>query len=180
MRLTKFSSVAALVAVAAVAISCAEVVPTSPSATVATATPETELLELEGLLKKTGLLRCDPLPTATASAVIGREGGTINVGPHRLTIPRNALSTPTLITATAPSGQVNRVEFQPHGLMFAKDATLSMSYANCNLVGSLAPKRIAYITDDLSVLYYLLSVDDVLNRRVSARLEHFSEYAVSW
>jgi hypothetical protein len=42
-------------------------------------------------------------------------------------------------------------------------------------------KRIAYTTDDLDDLLNLLpSIDDLLGQRVSASLEHFSRYAVSW
>lgn len=84
------------------------------------------------------------------------------------------------ITATAPKGDVNLVEFQPSGLVFKKDAALTMSYANCNLLGSLAPKRIAYTDDALNILEYLLSIDNLFTKKVTGKLKHFSGYAVAW
>jgi len=55
-----------------------------------------------------------------------------------------------------------------------------MSYANCDLLGSIAPKQIAYTTDALGILEYLLSADDLLAQRVTGELHHFSEYAIAW
>jgi hypothetical protein len=129
-----------------------------------------------------GLLACDPLPYASASDTIGPDGGTLVVGPHRLTVPAGALSAPVLITAEAPVGTVNSVQLQPEGLQFAqgRPARLTLSYANCPLLGRLLPKRIAYTTDLLEILSYVLSVDDLLNKRVTGTLEHFSRYAVAW
>src|SRR2546426_3477487 len=34
--------------------------------------------------------------------------------------------------------------FRSEGLVFRRSATLTMSYANCNLLGKILPKRIAY------------------------------------
>jgi hypothetical protein len=143
------------------------------------------LLAGNGLMGTTvgsGLLACNPLPYVADSAVIGPSGGTLAVGPHTLTVPAGALATPVLITAEAPVGTVNSVRFGPEGLRFAagRPATLTLSYANCPLLGSVLPKRIAYTTDLLSILSYVISVDDLLNRRVSGSLEHFSRYAVAW
>lgn len=163
--------------------SCSEGSPTAPVAPVVELAPSNDA-ELLGILtrpiQRLGLLTCRALPAASASATIGAAGGTIVVGPHSLVVPAGALRAPVTITAYAPSGNVNRVEFQPHGLTFAAPATLSMSYANCDLLGSLLPKRIAYIDGNLNILYYLLSVDDLWRQRVSTRLDHFSEYAIAW
>jgi hypothetical protein len=129
-----------------------------------------------------GLLACNPLPYASTQKTIGAAGGIIDVGPHRLTIPAGALSQPVLIKAEAPVGQVNSVKFLPEGLTFAKGkpAKLTMSYANCPLVGRILPKRIAYTNDLLQILSYILSVDDLLAKKVTGTLEHFSRYAVAW
>jgi hypothetical protein len=75
---------------------------------------------------------------------------------------------------------VNRVQFAPHGIRFERPAALTMSYANCNLLGVLLPKRIAYTDNLLNILEYLLSVDDLLHRRVTGQLRHFSNFAVAW
>lgn len=137
--------------------------------------------ELVGdLLRGTGLLRCTPLPYATASSLIGPAGGELRVGPHVLRVPAGALAQTVRITAEAPSDNVNSVRLSPEGLQFARPATLTMSYANCNLIGRLVPKRIAYTTDALEILSYLLSLDDFVHQQVSGRLEHFSRYALAW
>ena len=130
----------------------------------------------------TGLLGCTPLPYAVTEQTVGAAGGTIVVGPHRLVIPAGALAAPVLITAEAPSDTVNSVRLLPHGLAFApgKPARLTLSYANCSLVGQLLPKRIVYTTDLLQILQWLISLDQPLGRRVSTHLEHFSRYAIAW
>ena len=104
----------------------------------------------------------------------------MRIGPHWLVIPAGALPSPTVITAVVVSGPTNAVHFEPEGLQFQQSAYLVMSYANCNLLGSLAPKRIAYTTDDLQILAYLRTVDDPIAQQVTGELYHFSEYAIAW
>jgi len=144
--------------------------PTAPQASI-----------IRDLLGGTGLLQCSNLSYATATQTIGSGGGTIRVGPHTLTVPLGALSSPVAITATLVTGRgVNAVRFQPEGLKFARSASLAMSYANCSLLGRLLPKRIAYVGDGLSILSYLLSIDNLLAKQVTGRVDHFSNYAVAW
>ncbi len=128
----------------------------------------------------TGLLTCQPLPYDSTTQTIGPEGGTIQIGAYSLVIPAGALAAPTTITAVVASGPVNAVRFQPEGLQFEETAYLTMSYANCDLLGSIAPKQIAYTTDALGILEYLLSADDVFAHQVTGELHHFSEYAIAW
>jgi hypothetical protein len=171
MKLARLTP-AALVVTTAALLSCGEspLSPVSP--------PQASLIG--GLLQATGLLQCTPMATATATQTIGSAGGVITVGPHTLSIPPGALGAPVTITATAPSGNVNRIQFQPEGLVFQRSAALTMSYANCNLLGSLLPKRIAYTDDALNILSYLLSVDNLFAKKVTGQLNHFSNYAVAW
>ncbi|HEX9728596.1 MAG TPA: hypothetical protein VGA37_08835 [Gemmatimonadales bacterium] len=135
---------------------------------------------LGALLRPLGLLRCDPLPADTTVQTIGPSGGSLRVGPHRLLVPPGALAGPVTITAIAPSDTVNAVQLTPHGLSFEYPAYLEMSYANCDLVSRLLPKRIAYTTDIFEILEFLRSWDNFRARRVTGRLDHFSQYAVSW
>jgi len=133
------------------------------------------------LLGATGLLQCSNLSYATATQTIGSEGGRIRIGPHTLTVPAGALSSPVAITAVLVTGLgVNAVHFQPEGLRFERSASLSMSYANCNLLGRLLPKRIAYVGDGLGILSYVLSIDNLFAKQVTGRVDHFSNYAVAW
>ena len=160
--------------------------PTGVSAPITSATDSAVTINganaslLGELLRPTGLLKCRPLPAATASKVIGPGGGTIQVGPHSLFIPAGALDRNVTITAYAPSDDVNSVQFSPSGLDFDRSAWLTMSYANCSLLGQLLPKRIAYTSNLLNILYYILSLDNIFTRQVIGKVDHFSKYAVSW
>jgi hypothetical protein len=152
-------------------LSCTERTPAGPGA-------DADLVG--SLLGPTGLLRCSPLAADSVTQTIGPAGGTLSVGPHQLTVPAGALLEPTTITAVAPSDTVNAVRFQPEGLVFLQPSTLSMSYANCDLQGSVAPKQIVYVDDALNVLVELGSSDDALSQRVTSQLQHFSTYAIAW
>jgi len=153
--------------------------PTSPaSAAVTDSQPGLQLPILTPLLN--GLLACNRQEYGVTSKWIGPEGGTIRVNDHVLVIPQGALSSNTLITAEAPSDYVASVRFQPEGLRFAKRATLTLDYSDCPLGRLQLLKRVAYTTDDLDILSFLLSRDNLLLMRVSADLDHFSRYAVAW
>jgi len=159
------------------ALACTDRSPTS----VAPVAPPPQADLLGSLLAPTGLLKCSDLPYASSKATIGPDGGSISAGPHTLVIPPGALSAPTTITMTAPTGRgVNAVEFAPAGLQFARPASLTMSYSNCSLLGTLLPKRIAYTSSSLDVLYYILSLDNIFSKRVTGQVNHFSNYAIAW
>jgi hypothetical protein len=161
----------------AVAVACTDHTPTS----VPGAAPAPDASLIGGLLGATGLLKCSDLPYASQTKTIGALGGTLSAGPHTLVIPPGALLSPTTITMTAPTGLgVNAVEFQPEGLRFATPAALTMSYSNCNLLGKLLPKRIAYTDDNLNIISYLLSLDNLLSKNVTGKVNHFSDYVIAW
>jgi len=151
----------------------------TPTAVPAAPAPDASLIG--ALLGPTGLLKCSNLPYASQTKTIGPLGGTISAGPHTLVIPPGALSSPTAITMTAPTGLgVNAVKFQPEGLRFLTPAALTMSYANCSLLGKLLPKRIAYTDDNLNIISYLLSLDNLLSKYVTGKVNHFSDYVIAW
>ncbi len=173
-RLRPFFAAVLLVGLAATGLSCI------PDRATAPAVPPPDASLLGGLLQATGLLQCSPLPYASTTKVIGPAGGTIQVGPHTLVVPPGALSQNVTITAVAPSANVNSVRFTPQGLRFTVSAALTMSYANCNLLGKILPKEIAYTDDNLNILSYLLSLDNLFSKKVTGKLDHFSRYAVAW
>jgi len=159
-----------------VALACTDRTPTSVPAAPA---PDASLIG--GLLGATGLLKCSNLPYASSTKTIGAMGGSISAGPHTLVIPPGALLNPTTITMTAPTGLgVNAVKFQPEGLRFIAPAALTMSYSNCSLLGKLLPKRIAYTDDNLNIISYLLSLDNLFSKSVTGKVNHFSDYVVAW
>ncbi|HKC46264.1 MAG TPA: hypothetical protein VKB63_01585 [Gemmatimonadales bacterium] len=133
-----------------------------------------------GLVGKLGLLRCTPLPDAKSSAVIGPAGGRMQIGQYTLQVPAGALARPVQISGEQLPDTVNSVRFAPEGLQFARPATLTMTYANCNLLSRVLPKRIAYTSDNLQILTYLLSLDNLFSKQVTGQVNHFSRYAVAW
>jgi len=174
MRNVRLLHAALLGCIALVAVSCAE--PTNPVL-------QPSLLDGDlfgDVTQRTGLLQCTPLPYDSVTQTIGPEGGIIQVGPHSFTVPAGALDTDVTITAVTPSDTVNRIQFQPEGLVFNGYTTLRMSYANCSLLGSLLPKRVAYVSSDFVILDYLPSLDNVFTQTVRGKLQHFSEYAIAW
>jgi len=177
----RLTASALLVAFAVILTSCVETTaPVEPQLQTVQA-DSAQLLELlTSTLKKTLYPACSPLPYASDSKWVGPAGGTINVGPHRLVIPSGALANWTKITAVAPSSTINRVEFYPHGLVFAKPVNLSLSYANCGIVSTLLPRHIAYADDNLKVLELLDAVPNLLRRESTAPIKHFSDYILAW
>ena len=175
-------ALAVLLVVCLFAPSCGE----PPSSPVAPAVPPAAMpapqADLIGtLLRPTGLLQCSDLPYDTETRTIGPAGGSISAGPHVLVIPAGALDKPTRIMMSVRSGRgVNAVHFEPEGLQFGRSAALTMSYANCDLLGKLLPKRIAYTDDALNIITYLLSFDNLWGKRVTGNLDHFSDYVVAW
>jgi hypothetical protein len=158
-----------------VALSCSDPSPLGPNARAPR--PQRDLV---GLPTPTGLLQCTPLAADSAVQTIGPAGGTLQVGPHVFTVPPGALDSAVTISAVAPSDSVNRIVFQPEGLTFNQPASLTMSYANCGLLGLALPKQIVYTTDALAVLEYVTSVDQPSSQTVTGQIGHFSDYAVAW
>ena len=165
---------AVLLAACLVVSSCGE-----PPASPAVPAPQADLIG--ALVQPTGLLKCSELPSDSDTETIGPAGGKLTAGPHTLVIPAGALDEPTKITMSVRIGRgVNAVHFEPEGLQFERSAALTMSYANCDLLGKVLPKRIAYADDALSIITYLLSFDNLWGKRVTGKLDHFSDYVVAW
>jgi hypothetical protein len=128
-----------------------------------------------------GLVKCTPKPTAFGKARIGPEGGTIRAGKHELRVPAGALRRPVAITMRAPSDTINAVVFEPDGLTFRKGHAprLSLDYSNCSGANHVR-KHIVYLDDLLNVMEIMSSIDDPRKTTVTARIKHFSRYAVHY
>lgn len=124
-------------------------------------------------------LVCPTDKTYSTSKIIGRDGGTIDVGPHTLKIPRGALKRNTLIEATAPKGSYAEVEFEPQGLTFEKDVRLTISYAQCGLLVDSKPPVIVYVDDNKTILEILKSTIDRTKETVTGKTDHFSSYILA-
>jgi hypothetical protein len=133
---------------------------------------------LTGLLQGLHLLSCSTQPYAVTTQTVGPQGGVINVGTHRLTIPAGALGKWVTIKAEQVPGGVNSVRFSPEGLQFDKKAQLTLSYKNCSPL--LVLKQVVYVDELLRILDLLPSRDDRFNKTVTGDIKHFSRYAVAW
>ena len=130
--------------------------------------------------KPSGLVQCSPLASTTVKQTIGPAGGTMLIGPHAFVVPPGALAMPVTIQAKLASTTANAIDFKPVGLVFLTPASVTLSYANCNTLGLSNPKQVAYTTDSLAIIYYVSSQDDPSARRVTGRVDHFSDFAVAW
>jgi hypothetical protein len=126
-----------------------------------------------------GLASCQPLPPAITSATLGPDGGTIDIGPHRLTFAKGSLKTTVTITAEIADGGVNAVRFGPEGLTFGPGVKLALSYSNCPGL-TIQKLRVVYADDLLNPLEVLASKADPKRRTISADIHHFSIYAVAY
>jgi len=126
------------------------------------------------------LLLCRPLEYEAATAIIGPEGGQINFGPHRLTIPQGALPVRTVITAEAPTSLMVTADFSPHGLQFQKNVELRLDYDHCTQPLLPGAFRVVYLDDLLKILEAPPSEDYRSSFWIRAWLGHFSKYAVAY
>jgi hypothetical protein len=124
------------------------------------------------------VLYCDPLQYAAAVKIVGPNGGEVEFGPHKLSIPSRALSGYTVVTAEAPVSEAVEATFSPHGLAFERQVLLSLSYAHCNRPASLQ-ESIVYVLDG-EIVDWLPSADRDEDATVDAWIDHFSGYHVAF
>jgi hypothetical protein len=166
--------------------------PTEPPQAVLSAAPIGSFTGTGTAHHATRLVPCSTLPKQSVTALVGAKGGTIHVGPHTLFIPAGALPRTVAITAeiqSRPRGRagsagldVNAVGFTPH-LKFQTPAYLVLSYANCDPASRRSPlaKVIVYANEALNVIFEdEASNDSPDDERVTAPIDHFSNYAVAW
>ncbi|HET6777433.1 MAG TPA: hypothetical protein VFH26_00950 [Gemmatimonadales bacterium] len=125
------------------------------------------------------LLRCKPRPFEGDAAIIGPDGGRLQIGEHELVIPEGALSESLVIWADAPTSSLVDVEFYPEGLQFAKPAKLTLSYKDCQ-VPFAVNLRLAYVGWGLRILELPPSEDIKELSEVTGDIDHFSRYAVAY
>ena len=151
-----------------------------PAAPVAPSAPDASLLGIDLTQTVKSVLEplsCNTQGFGSVTKTIGRNGGSITVGPHTLIVPPNALDRDVAITATAPKGSHILVEFQPEGLQFRTQAALSLSYKECGLL-VLNPK-VVYVDDNFRVLETLLTVPNLFSKNATGKVEHFSGYSLA-
>jgi hypothetical protein len=163
-----------------------------PQVTAPNVAPSADLLGglVGSLLNVNGLQRTTPLAAPiTVTKTLGVDGGTLSIPQAgvTVTVPRGALTAPTLITMTARAGTLIAYDFAPHGITFAKPLAFSQQLKGTNASLLTAPfLQLAYYKDAslLSKTGGLVSellggVVNLLTWTFTGNIPHFSGYVVS-
>lgn len=131
----------------------------------------------DGTTGASGPVYCDPLGYDANVAIVGPEGGDFSIGPHKLSIPKGAVKNRVVITGEMPVSMAVTVRLSPHGVVFAKQPKLTLSYKHCMRPTDYR-ERVAYTDEWLKPLEFPASRDYTEYGLVAAWLDHFSRYAV--
>jgi hypothetical protein len=123
-------------------------------------------------------LRCEPSNGDSKTKKIGPKGGGITVGAHQIDIPAGALASDVEITVSEKAGNTMELEFQPHGLQFAKPVEMTFNYGRC-VVADAQALDVVYVGNGWKLLETVPSSDKRSAHRISALTDHFSGYMVS-
>jgi hypothetical protein len=145
--------------------------------------------QLGSLLTVKGLTWKAPVAGATATAVIGRNGGTVSLGEATLTIPAGAVTSNTTFQIIRVPGNIVAYDFEPHGTAFPKPLTLSIKTGNTTLATYANPRVRGAYFPLAALLDQVLGLGRVSEFReatlsndrskVTFTVEHFSGYMVS-
>lgn len=148
-------------------------------------TPREVLIPEPALSKKgstTSLLRREAVQTRQDARRIGKAGGVVSSPEHghTLSFPAGALEEEVEISMTRVGGEHIYLEFEPHGLTFPEGAepVLTMSWASA---ADAEPSALVIIYTNAAgdVLDILSTTVDAEKQTITARLQHFSGYAVA-
>ena len=147
---------------------------------------------LSSLTQVTLLQRLLPLGQSySAAATIGPAGGSIRIREAGMTItfPKGAVSAPVYVRATALAGSNVAYTFEPHGLVFLKEPTITQDLGLTQVVQQLlSPPQLggAYFTDASQISGGAAGVTelrtasvDLLRLKMSFTIRHFSGYAAT-
>jgi hypothetical protein len=129
------------------------------------------------------LLSCAVATPATATAVIGPNGGTIAVDGASIRIPGGAVPVPTSFTVTVPATPFVEVDIRAAGFdhyVFRHPVFVTLSYARCDLA-SLDGRTLGASWVDSqtrALLGVKNAVDDKKDQQVKLLTDHLSGYAV--
>lgn len=124
-----------------------------------------------------GLVRCEPREYDADVKIIGPDGGSLSIGPHKLSIPKGALKTEVVVTGEMPVSMAVTVRLLPHGLVFDVPPRLTLNYEHCSRPTDYK-ERVAYTDEELNPVEFPLAKDYTDYQYVDAWLDHFSRYAV--
>ena len=124
------------------------------------------------------VLECEPQPYAADVHIVGPEGATFAVGPHKFYIPKGALTEETVITVELPVSRHAELNFSPHGLKFGT-SYIYLDYHNCD-IGESRSRNVVYADDAYNILETRPSYDQKKQWGVWGAIDHFSAYVVAY
>ncbi len=124
------------------------------------------------------LVLCQRREFASASAIIGPQGGTLQVGSDQLVIPPGALAHDVFISAVVPADTIASIHFEPEGLHFQRPAGLILGGEGCAIPESATPD-VVYLDGEGHVLENIEAAYQPALKRVAAPIQHFSRYAIA-
>jgi hypothetical protein len=132
----------------------------------------------------TMLAACLTDASASASAVIGADGGVLSAGSATILIPPRAVRTPTRFTIEPLAGPTLRVRITARGSRhfgFARPVAVMIGYAHCPRQEFLAGNVAVWHVDDATdaPLERMPTVNDRQNATIGFLTAHLSTYAVA-
>jgi hypothetical protein len=172
------SGLAAAALVLAMAGGCGDLAPTSSIA------DQPSLSTSRTVRSDAWLASCGTDVSASASSMIGPEGGVLSAGPAVVFIPPEAVRTPTRFSIQPLAGSTLRVRITAEGrerFGFARPIAVMIGYAHCSrqefLRGNLAVWHVDDETD--APLERMPTVHDRQNATLGFLTTHLSTYAVA-
>ena len=156
-----------------------------PDATlIAGVTLDARAADRSGTAPVAQLLVCPSTESFTASAVIGREGGSLSAGGATITLPHKAVSRPTLFTLTVPASPYVEVEIvaegKPH-FNFDKRVLITLDYSRCGEDVDQKSLSAWHIdTRSKALLDEMPGRKGLHDRNISFGTDHLSGYALAW
>ena len=131
------------------------------------------------------LVQCPSSQSVSTIGVVGFPGGTINIGPASVVIPRGALSLPTLITVTVPASPYMEVDVRANNFtsfLFNSPISLTIDYSRCDPASTDGQALSVWHIDQASkaLLENMGGVNDPVQRKITVSLPHLSGYAIAF
>ena len=120
-------------------------------------------------------------PSYVEEMIKAKEGGRIKLNKtYSLKIPKKALSDDTKISISKPWPGIVAADFGPEGLVFNKPVEFKVSYERVDL-GDINEKDLAIYFVDYETNTWIdtNAKVDTKKKTVTARIDHFSRYALS-
>ena len=160
---------------------CADREPLAAPVGPATPAPgSADLLGLGGLLGNVSRLLCPASASASGSAVIGPDGGTLVASGVRVDFPAGAVADSQTFTAHVVPGSYVEVELAAQGhahYNFAVPVTVTLDLQSCIHLPLVAR---AFYMESGALVQDMGGELDLLGRTLRFRTPHFSGYTVAW